>query len=89
MSYLSLHFGDKKQTMRPIHLFGLLLWRGGLLLVGAFLLYEGARWLLMFVDLPEQLTVGLGLALAGVVMVFISLIIERIRDARLEGDLKE
>ena len=73
--------------MRPIHWLGLLLWRGGLLFVGAFVLYETARYLVRFVDLPATLELGFSLLLAGLALVVVSLILERVRDAREEGDL--
>ena len=75
--------------MRRIHIVGLLLWRGGLLLVVAVALFEVARWVLRFVDLPAQLEIGSGLMLAGLVLVFVSLVIERARDYRTEGHLRE
>lgn len=75
--------------MRKSQVIGLILWRGGLLFVASVLLYEGAWWLLFFVDVPAQLKVGIGLAIAGSVLVLASLIAERIADARREGDLRE
>ena len=73
--------------MRPAQLIGLLLWRGGLILVGAWALFEAADWFLRFIELPTQLEVGLALIIAGGALVVISVILERIRDARREGDL--
>jgi hypothetical protein len=67
------------------HVIGLVLWRGGLLLVAAVLLYESTSWLLQFIDLPVQLGVGLALVATGVLLVLISLIAERVRDYRAEG----
>ena len=75
--------------MRRTHLIGLALWRGGLLLVGGTLLYEGARRVLWFVDLPAQVEFGVGLGLAGLALVMLSLVLERVRDARREGDLRQ
>ncbi len=75
--------------MRRIHVVGLLLWRGGLVLVAAVALFEAARWLLRFVDLPAQLEIGSGLVLAGMVLVLVSLVLERAREYRAEGDLRE
>jgi len=75
--------------MRPVHLIGLFLWRGGLLLVGAVVLLESARWVLRFVELPPQIEVGGGLVLTGLVLVLVSLVAERVVDARSEGDLTE
>jgi hypothetical protein len=75
--------------MKRTHLLGLLLWRGGLLMVGAFLLIEGARWLLRFVDLPVPVEIGGGLVLAGIGLVLASLIVERVADARAEREFAE
>lgn len=75
--------------MKPIHLVGLLLWRGGVLIISAAVLYEVAHLLLRFIDIPVQLEVGLCLAIAGAVLVLASLIIERICDSRKEGYFKE
>ena len=75
--------------MRRIHVVGLVLWRGGLVLVAAVALFETARWLLRFVDLPAQLEIGSGLVLAGMVLVLVSLVIERAREYRAEGHLRE
>lgn len=75
--------------MRPTHLIGLLLWRGGLLLVGATALFEAVRLLLRFVDLPAQLEIGLGFLASGIVLVFLALVLERVRDYRAEGNLQE
>lgn len=75
--------------MRWTHLVGLALWRGGLLLVGGAALYEGAGFVLRFVDFPAQVEFGVGLGLAGAALVLLSLVLERVRDARHEGDLRE
>lgn len=74
-------------AVRRTQLIGLLLWRGGLLLTGAFMLLEAARWFLRFVELPAQLEVGLGLFITGCALVVLSVILERIRDRSREGDL--
>jgi len=71
--------------LKLAHVIGLVLWRGGLLLVGVVLLYELASWVLQFVDLPVQLGVGLGLVATGVVFVLISMIAERVRDYGVEA----
>jgi hypothetical protein len=68
---------------------GALLWRGGLLLAAAAALFESARWILRVVDIPPQLEIGFGLLLSGFVLVMVSLIVERIKDSRLESDLRE
>jgi len=68
---------------------GMLLWRGGLILAGAAVLFEATRWLLRFVDIPSQLKIGLGFLVAGATLVILSLIMERVRDSRAEGDLRK
>jgi len=75
--------------MRKTQLLGLLLWRGGVIAVGTLVFFEGARWFLRFFDIPVELQAGLGLVLAGLGFVVASLIAERIRDARAEGDLHQ
>ena len=71
--------------MRHLQLIGLLLWRGGILLAIAAGLFEVGRVVLRFVDLPAQLEIGFGLAIAGFVLVMTSLIVERVQDSRSEG----
>ncbi len=75
--------------MRPIHLVGLILWRGGLLLAGGWVLYEAARLILRFICLPAQLEIGFGLLVAGLAMVLLSLILERVQDLRTERELRK
>ena len=77
----------RKDKHSGLQLAGLFLWRFGLLLAGATALYNAIEFILRFVDFPLQIEIGVGLALAGVVCVAISFIIERIRDYRAEGDL--
>lgn len=75
--------------MRRTQLVGLLLWRGGLLLVAVTVLFEAARWLFRFIELPPQLEVGFGLVAVGVGFIFASLVLERVQDHKAEGDLRE
>ena len=75
--------------MNKTQVVGALLWRGGLLLAAAAALFESARWILRVVDIPRQLEIGFGLLLSGFVLVMVSLIVERIKDSRLESDLRE
>ncbi len=75
--------------MNKTQVVGALLWRGGLLLAAAAALFESARWILRVVDMPPQLEIGFGLLLSGFVLVMVSLIVERIKDSRLESDLRE
>jgi hypothetical protein len=67
----------------------LLLWRGGLLVVAAAILFEAARLFLRFIKLPVQIEIGLGLGIAGAALVFVSLVLERLQDLRSEGNLRE
>lgn len=73
--------------MRPAQIIGLLLWRGGLAFAGAWALYEGLRVLLRSFDLPRMAEAGIALVLTGSAMVLLSLVLERVADARAEGDL--
>jgi hypothetical protein len=75
--------------VKHIQIIGLLLWRGGLLLVAGTVVFEVARLLLRLVALPVQLEIGFGLVVAGGALVLISLILERIQDLRIEGNLRE
>ncbi len=75
--------------MRPVHLIGLFLWRGGLLLAAAVAAFEIARRVVQLIDLPFALELGTALVVAGLALVILSLILERIRDARTERWLHE
>ena len=68
--------------MRWTHLVGLFLWRGGVLLVGGYLAYEVLRAVLTFTD--TQLEIAVAVFLTGLLMVFLSLVVERIQDVRAE-----
>lgn len=61
-----------------------MLWRGGLMLVGGWSLYESWGWVLRYLDLPLQLEVGFGIALTGAGFVLGSLLLERIQDDQQE-----
>ncbi len=76
-------------SKRSLQLTGLLLWRGGTLFVGATVFFEVARRAVRFIDVATQVEIGLGLGLAGLALIVVSLIMERIRDARQEGDLRD
>ena len=76
-----------KVSKKSMQLSGLLLWRFGLFLAAATALYRTSKFLLQFVDLPTQIEIGIGLAFSGAVLFLASLIIERVHDARAEGDL--
>jgi len=77
----------KKHKTRSSQVVGLLLWRFGLLLAGGTGLYNVIKLVLRFVDLPLQIEIGIGLLLAGIVLVACSFIFERLIDYRKEGDL--
>jgi hypothetical protein len=68
--------------MRWIHLVGLALWRGGALLVGGYIAYQVLKVILRFTD--AQLETAVAVFLTGLVMVFLSVLVERIQDARDE-----
>ncbi|MBN1866228.1 hypothetical protein JW916_02940 [Candidatus Sumerlaeota bacterium] len=75
--------------MRPVHVVGLFLWRGGILLVAGWVFVTIARAAIRFLRVPAQVEIGLGLLVAGGALVLVSLVLERIRDYRLEKDLRE
>ena len=75
--------------MRPLQATGLVLWRGGVLFVTGWIGFQVARRFLRLVELPFQLEIAGALMLAGAALVMLSLILERVQDARVEGDLKE
>lgn len=68
--------------MKKTHLIGLLLWRGGLLLAGGTIAYWALRGILGITD-PE-LELGVAILLTGVLFVFISVLLEQVRDSRLD-----
>jgi len=70
--------------VKQAQILGLVLWRGGLLFVGASALYYGARQLLRFIDLPLALQVGGSLILAGLILVLASMVMENVADSRNE-----
>jgi hypothetical protein len=81
--------GDTQiDRMGPLRQAGLLLWRGGLAFTAGYALYWGAWRLLRQLDWPVQIVAGVSLTLAGLGLVMLSLIIERYRAARKEGDLR-
>ena len=73
--------------MRTTHMFGLILWRGGLLLVASYGFFRWARWFLELLEiLPRPLEIGVGLILSGLGMLFVSVVMERIVDYRKEQE---
>ena len=75
--------------MRRSHLVGLFLWRAGLLLVSSYSLFRVARYALKYVELPDQVELGAGIALTGAGLVLASFVLERAVDARAERGLSE
>jgi hypothetical protein len=68
--------------MKLSHLAGLVLWRGGVVLVGVYIAYQILRAVLTITDTRLELAVGV--LLTGVLFVFASVVGERIQDARDE-----
>lgn len=68
--------------MKPVHYAGLALWRGGVILAVGYVAYFVLRMVLSITD--TQLEFAVSVLLAGVLLVFLSVIGERIADARAE-----
>lgn len=68
---------------------GLVLWRGGLAFAAAAALYYGAWQYLKVMPWPMAIKIGAGLAAAGTGSILVSLLLERRRDAREEGQLRD
>lgn len=68
--------------MKAIHYAGLALWRGGVLLVVGYLGYKVLRAVLTITD--PQLELAIAVLLTGILLVFLSVLGERIEDARAE-----
>ncbi len=75
--------------MKALQTLGLLLWRSGLMLAGGWTTYEGLRRVLRYFALPRLAEAGIAMILTGATFVVASLILERIADAREEGDLTQ
>lgn len=73
--------------MKPTHALGLILWRTGILIVGAYTAFLSLRFVLRIAD--PVLEVGVTLVLAGAAFVVISVVREQIDDARREGGYEE
>jgi len=70
--------------------FGWVLWRGGLWFCGLYIGWEGTirTWrLLLSLQLPKPVLIGIVMMLVGMALLVISLIIERVHDAKVEADL--
>lgn len=71
---------------------GFYLWRGGILFSVAYVSWQGIKhaWeFLLLIGVPAQVAAGIGLFLLGLVLLFGSLIVERIVDARAEKGLRD
>lgn len=66
--------------MKRIHVVGLVLWRGGLLMVAGYVSYVAVRAVLSITD--AWLEVAIAILLTGVFFVFLSVLGERIQDER-------
>ena len=73
--------------MRRSQAIGVLLWRGGLLVVAITAAVEFVRALVRHYDLPLQVELGTSLVGGGVLLILGSMVMERIADAKREGDL--
>ena len=68
--------------MRRSHFAGLMLWRGGVVLVAGYVAYQVLRAVLSLTD--SRLELAIAVILTGVLFVFVSVIVERIRDVGAE-----
>jgi hypothetical protein len=66
--------------VKPTHALGLILWRTGILIVGAYSAFLALRFLLRIAD--PVLEVGITLVLAGALFVVVSVFREQIADSR-------
>ena len=68
--------------MKRSHFAGLMLWRGGVVLVAGYVAYQALRAALPFTD--SRLELAISVMLTGVLFVFVSVVVERIQDAGAE-----
>jgi hypothetical protein len=68
--------------MKRLHVVGLAMWRGGWLLAVGYIAFEALRAILSIAD--PQLELAVSVLLTGVVFVFLSIVAERVADARQE-----
>ena len=73
--------------MKTTHILGLLLWRGGVALVVGYLGFHALRVILRITD--PHLELAVAILLTGVLFLFLSVLLDRIEDARTERNLKE
>ena len=68
--------------MRKVQFLGLALWRGGVLLIATYIGYWALRGILQITD--EQLEFAVAVFLSGFLLLFGSLVVERLADLRSE-----
>ena len=68
--------------MKGSHFAGLMLWRGGVVLVAGYVAYQVLRAALSITD--SRLELAISVMLTGVLFVFVSVVVERIQDAGAE-----
>ena len=68
--------------MKKSHLVALMVWRGGVVLVAGYVAYQVLRAVLSLTD--SRLELAIAVILTGVLFVFVSVIVERIRDVGAE-----
>ena len=72
--------------MRKLHTVGLILWRGGLWFTGGYLIYLTVKYIIdlirSFGVVVTPIFIGISLIVSGFLFVLISVILERIQDAR-------
>ncbi len=73
--------------MKKTRVFGLVLWRGGLLLVVGYVAFQKLRQILGILD--AQLEFAVAMVVTGVAYVFLSVVLERVMDARTERSADE
>ena len=73
--------------MKKSQILGFVLWRGGSLLVGGYLVLLALRAMLQITD--PLLELGISLLLAGGLFLLTSVVGEQLKDTRAEGSLKE
>ena len=73
--------------MNKVQIAGLVLWRGGLVAVVGWAAWAVLKGVLSITD--SQLETAVAVSLTGVVLIFISIVVERVEDARQERELRE
>ena len=73
--------------MERTRVVGFVLWRAGIFLIVGYSAFMSLRRLLAFAD--PQLEIAVSVALTGLVFLFLSVLTERIEDAKEEGSLSE